>query len=199
MTKRGGFTLVELLVVISVLAIILPMAGGTVFFLLRAQSRSAETLGDAMAITQLSHSFRDDVHAARAARTPADAAGCVLEMDNSHTILYHAEANGFVSRIVRRGEAVERREQFRIGAARPTFALSEAGREVAVTIAPRTRSSALADDATTSAPEFASPRWSGAIPASAHRLQARRRASQKNHPRRRRRRRRHDAEVATSW
>jgi prepilin-type N-terminal cleavage/methylation domain-containing protein len=150
MTKRGGFTLVELLVVISVLAIILPMAGGTVFFLLRAQSRSAETLRDAMAITQLSHSFRDDVHAARAARTPADAAGCVLEMDNSHTILYHAEANGFVSRIVRRGEAVERREQFRIGAARPTFALSEAGREVAVTIAPRTRSSALADDATTS-------------------------------------------------
>jgi prepilin-type N-terminal cleavage/methylation domain-containing protein len=150
MTKRGGFTLVELLVVISVLAIILPMAGGTVFFLLRAQSRSAETLRDAMAITQLSHSFRDDVHAARAARTPADAAGCLLEMDDSHTIVYHAEANGFVSRIVRRGEAVERREQFRIGAARPTFALSEAGREVAVTIAPRTRSSALADDATTS-------------------------------------------------
>jgi len=150
MTKRGGFTLVELLVVISVLAIILPMAGGTVFFLLRAQSQSAERLRDAMAITQLSHTFRSDVHAARAARMPSDAAGCVLELDDSHTIVYHAEANGFVSRIVRRGEVVERREQFRIGAAQPTFALSEAGREVAVTIAPRTRSSAPADDATAS-------------------------------------------------
>jgi prepilin-type N-terminal cleavage/methylation domain-containing protein len=150
MTKRGGFTLVELLVVISVLAIILPMAGGTVFFLLRAQSQSAEMLRDAMAITQLSHTFRSDVHAARSARMPADAAGCVLELGESHTIVYHAESNGFVSRIVRRGEAVERREQFRIGAARPTFALSEAGREVAVTIAPKTRSSAPADDATAS-------------------------------------------------
>jgi prepilin-type N-terminal cleavage/methylation domain-containing protein len=149
MTKRRGFTLVELLVVISVLAIILPMAGGTVFFLLRAQSRSAEALRDSMAITQLSHTFRSDVHAARAARTPPDAAGCVLELDDSHSIAYHAEPSGFVSRIVRRAEVIERREQFRIGAARPTFALSEAGREVAVTIAPGTRSSSPANDATT--------------------------------------------------
>jgi prepilin-type N-terminal cleavage/methylation domain-containing protein len=150
MTKRTGFTLVELLVVISVLAIILPMAGGTVFFLLRAQSQSAEALRDAMAITQLSHTFRSDVHAARAARTPPDAAGCVLELDDSHSIVYRAEPSGFVSRMVRRGEVIERREQFRVGAARPRFALSEAGREVAVTIAPRTRSSAPADDATAS-------------------------------------------------
>ena len=104
--------------VISVLAIILPMAGGTVFFLLRAQSQSAEGLRDAMAITQLSHTFRSDVHAARAARMPADADGCELELDDSRTIVYRAEPNGFVSRIVRRGEVVERREQFRIGAAR---------------------------------------------------------------------------------
>jgi prepilin-type N-terminal cleavage/methylation domain-containing protein len=150
MTKRRGVTLVELLVVISVLAIILPMAGGTVFFLLRAQSQSAEGLRDAMAITQLSHTFRSDVHAARVARTPANADGCELELDDSRTIAYRAEPNGFVSRIVRRGEVVERREQFRIGAARPKFALSEAGREVGVTIAPRSRSSAAANDATTS-------------------------------------------------
>jgi prepilin-type N-terminal cleavage/methylation domain-containing protein len=150
MTKRGGFTLVELLVVISVLAIILPMAGGTVFFLLRAQSQSAEGLRDAMAITQLSHTFRSDVHAARVARTRANADGCELELDDSRTIAYRAEPNGFVSRIVRRGEVVERREQFRIGAARPKFALSETGREVGVTIAPRSRSAAAANDATTS-------------------------------------------------
>jgi prepilin-type N-terminal cleavage/methylation domain-containing protein len=148
MTKRRGFTLVELLVVISVLAIILPIAGGTVFFLLRAQSQSAEGLRDAMAITQLSHTFRSDVHAARIARTPANADGCELELDNSRSIAYRAEPNGFVSRIVRRGEVVERREQFRIGAAQPKFALSEAGREVGVTIAPRSRSSVPANDAT---------------------------------------------------
>jgi prepilin-type N-terminal cleavage/methylation domain-containing protein len=149
MTKRGAFTLVELLVVISVLAVILPMAGGTIVFLLRAQSQSAESLRDAMAITQLSHTFRSDAHAARTARAPADSAGAVLELDDARTIVYRAEPNGIVSRTVRRGEVVERREQFRIGAAHPKFKIADAGREVAVTISPKSRASAV-DDATES-------------------------------------------------
>jgi prepilin-type N-terminal cleavage/methylation domain-containing protein len=150
MRKRSGFTLVELLVVISILAVVLPMAGGTIFFLLRAQSQSAEGLRDAMAITQLSHTFRSDVHAARAARMPADATGCELELEDSRMIVYRAEPIGFVSRIVRRGAVVERREQFRIGATRSKFTLAEFGREVAVTITPKTRSSVPVDPSTAS-------------------------------------------------
>ncbi len=154
MTKRRGFTLVELLVVISVLAIILPMAGGTVFFLLQAQSRSAESLREAMAITQFSHTFRSDIHAAQSAhpstRLPGDG-GVRLKLEDSRGIEYDAEPNGFVTRTVRRGEVVERREQFRVGADPPKFKIEQAGREVAVTISPRVRPSVPLDNATKTA------------------------------------------------
>jgi prepilin-type N-terminal cleavage/methylation domain-containing protein len=152
MTQRKGFTLIEMLVVLSLLAVILPMAGGTVFFLLRAQSQSADDLRDSMALSQLSHAFRSDVHAARRARTaegPAVDGGIVLELDPTRTIEYQAEPNGFVRRTVRRGKVVERREQFRVGGARPKFELADSGREVAVTILPRVRGSVSADGPTT--------------------------------------------------
>jgi hypothetical protein len=139
-----------LLVVLSLLAVLLPMAGGTIFFLLRAQSQSTEALRDAMGITQLSQTFRSDVHAARsvhrAARRPA-VDGIVLELEDSRTIEYQSEADGWVSRTARRGEIQERREQFRVGAARPKFQLADEGREVAVTIAPRPRRSIVPNDA----------------------------------------------------
>jgi len=141
MSKRHGFTLVELLVALSVLAIILPMAGGTVFFLLRAQSQSAESLRDALALTQLSHTFRSDVHAARRAQTATASDGMTLDLDESRTIDYRAEPNGFVSRTVRRGKTVERHEQFRVGDARVRFALDDHGREPAVTVSPRPKGS----------------------------------------------------------
>ncbi len=143
MTKRNGFTLVELLVVISLLAVILPMAGGTVFFLLRAQSQSADALRDGMSITQFSHVFRSDVHAARSARALSPSArvgGIVLDLEGSRVIEYRAEPDDFISRIVRRGEIVERRERFRVGPVHPKFAIAPAPeREIAVTISPRMR------------------------------------------------------------
>jgi hypothetical protein len=136
----------------SLLAVILPMAGGTVFFLLRAQSQSADALRDAMAITQLSHVFRTDVHLAGSARvagnSPADQ-GVLLDLDDSRVIEYRTEPNDFVSRIVRRGETVERRERFRVGPVRPKFAIAEGGREIAVTISPRARGFAPVDKSTT--------------------------------------------------
>ncbi len=128
-------------VVMSLLAVILPLAGGTVVFLLRAQSQSAEALRDAMAVTQLSHTFHADVHAARSARLPGESKeknGITLALADDRTIEYRAlPQTGAISRVVRQGTTVERREQYRIGSARPTFELADNGREVGLTIAPR--------------------------------------------------------------
>jgi prepilin-type N-terminal cleavage/methylation domain-containing protein len=133
MTKRRGFTLVEMLVVLSVLAFVLPLAGGTIFFLLRAQSHSAEGLRDALAMTQISRTFRSDVHAARRART-ADASALTLEFADARTIEYRAAPDGAITRMVRRGETVEQRQQFRLGAIAAKFAIADTGREAALTI-----------------------------------------------------------------
>jgi prepilin-type N-terminal cleavage/methylation domain-containing protein len=150
MNNRRGFTMIELLVVISVISVILPLAGGTIVFLLRAQSQSAEALRDAMATTQLSHSLRSDVHAARSASSssPDEVS---LELDGSRIIEYRSQPDGFVSRVVRRGTSVERRERFRVGDVRPRFKLAQGGREVAVTISPRLRGAVPVEDRTSAA------------------------------------------------
>jgi prepilin-type N-terminal cleavage/methylation domain-containing protein len=140
MTRRSGFTLIEVLVVVSLMAVILPMAAGTIFFLLRAQSQSADGLRDAMGLTQFSHTFRTDVHASRSvhaggSQTAPD--GLVLELGDSRTIEYRAEPSGLVRRTERHGEVVERREQFHVGAAPARFQVVDNGREAAVTIVPR--------------------------------------------------------------
>ena len=150
---RRGFTLLEMLVVMALLALFLPLAAGTLVFLFRAQSQSAESLRDAMALTQLSHMFHADVHAARAARLPPDSkdkGGLTLELADDRTIEYRAQA-GSISRVVQHGKTVESREQFRIGLARPTFELTDQGREVALTIAPRLSNTGGASPVTASA------------------------------------------------
>ncbi len=59
--------------------------------------------------------------------------------------------SGAIGRVVHRGKVVERREQFRIGSARPTFELADQGREVGLTIAPRLSNTGGASPVTASA------------------------------------------------
>jgi prepilin-type N-terminal cleavage/methylation domain-containing protein len=140
MSKRNGFTLIEVLVVVSLLAVILPMAGGTIFFLLRAQSQSADGLREAMAVSQFSHTFRSDVHAAHSVRSagPGPAPDKIaFEGSDSRTIEYQAERNGLVRRTVRRADVIERREQFRLGVVPARFEVADQGKEAAAIITPR--------------------------------------------------------------
>jgi prepilin-type N-terminal cleavage/methylation domain-containing protein len=145
MKQPRGFTLIELLVVLSLLAVILPMAGGMVYFLLRAQSQSADALREAMSITQLSHVFRSDVHAARSARPASESPageGLLLEQGDSRTTEYRAEPNGSISRTLRRGKTIERHEHFRLGTAEPRFQLVDGGHEAALILVPGVRTAA---------------------------------------------------------
>ena len=152
MKKRSGFTLVELLVVISLLAVILPMAGGTVFFLLRRaiaiRRRTPRCNDDHSAFARVPNRRTLGPERRVAGSSPADQ-GVLLDLDGSRVIEYRTEPNDFVSRIVRRGETVERRERFRVGPVRPKFAIAEGGREIAVTISPRARGFVPADKSTT--------------------------------------------------
>jgi prepilin-type N-terminal cleavage/methylation domain-containing protein len=148
MNRRNGFTLIEVLVVVSLLAVILPMAGGTIFFLLRAQSQSADGLREEMALSQFSHTFRSDVHAARGVRSGGPEAlkdKIVFEGSDSRTIEYQAERNGVVRRTVRRGDVIERREQFRVGVAPARFEVVDQGKEAAVIVTPRIPGSSQMD------------------------------------------------------
>ncbi len=81
----------------SLLAVVLPLTAGTIVFLLRAQSQSAEALRDAMALTQLSHTFHADVHAARSARLltgSKEESGISLELVDDRTVEYRAARFG---------------------------------------------------------------------------------------------------------
>jgi prepilin-type N-terminal cleavage/methylation domain-containing protein len=141
MNFRRGFTLIELLVALSMWAAILPLAGGTIYLLLRAQSATADALVDGMTLSRFAHTFRADVHAARRAEKNGDrdrlGEQVVLELDAPRTVTYADDVGGLIVRTVRNGSVIERREEFRLIGSQTRFELSADGQTVAAVHLPR--------------------------------------------------------------
>jgi type II secretory pathway pseudopilin PulG len=95
--RRTGTTLVELLVVITVGAVMLGLSVTTIHLLLGAEHEASRSTRYAASLARLARAFRDDIHAAQAVELPAidagDAQVLVIGAGGGQQIRYELEAN----------------------------------------------------------------------------------------------------------
>jgi prepilin-type N-terminal cleavage/methylation domain-containing protein len=141
MKSRRGFTLVELIVAMSIFAVILPLSGWMVYVLLRAQTASADSLVDAMALSRFARSFRSDVHVALSAKIETNPLGAhdrvVLKLDSLRTVMYAVHNAGSIERIAKSGERVERREEFWLAGTQTRFEMEADAATLSAVHSPR--------------------------------------------------------------
>jgi len=119
--RKAGFTLVEMLLVISLSSIVLCTVGVIFFGLHSAQRALGEHQTSIDNIARLAEQFRDDVHSAASAQiTPAAESAAnnesphdilKLSQADNKTIDYEFEGND-VTRVVRTGDQVMGRESY---------------------------------------------------------------------------------------
>jgi type II secretory pathway pseudopilin PulG len=134
MTRRRGKTLVEMLVLISVLTIILGLVATSLIVLFKTDRQVRRDLEQVTALARLSSKFRADAHAADSCQV---AEACDLALPDGRVVRYAAGPER-ITREVRRGDAVEHRDAFLLPAtATAKFELPDEtqGRLVRLTIA----------------------------------------------------------------
>jgi type II secretory pathway pseudopilin PulG len=113
-TRRSGITLVEMVVAITVGAVLMGLLGATVSRVLVANSLAGEHLEGLVALGQVAQQFRRDVHSATHAEVK-NAAGSpqrlVLDADDGSQIEYQIEPTG-LRRTVTQSGSVKHRETF---------------------------------------------------------------------------------------
>lgn len=151
--SRRGYSLIEMLTVISVLSVMLAVSTVTIALLMRSE----RTGGDALATAQIAHrlgrQFREDVHDAHNATVALDNRGqSVLKLENNQrpNVTWSRVSTG-----VRRSVTAQpvRIETYRIPISDVSFALvpvrtsSPQNRLITLTTVPDTRSRQHASDA----------------------------------------------------
>jgi prepilin-type N-terminal cleavage/methylation domain-containing protein len=118
MSRRPGYSLVELLVVMTVATVVLGAAGVLLHTVLRTDQAVRDEQQAHAGISRLAEQFRADVHAAVAVEPPAAEAGAAaqpveyrLRLPAGQTVLYRFET-GKASRLEQAGQEVKRRETF---------------------------------------------------------------------------------------
>jgi prepilin-type N-terminal cleavage/methylation domain-containing protein len=105
MTRPRGFTLVEMLVVVTVGGVLMSLAVTSLVMLLRLEGAARERGRATDALANLARQFRADVHEARSAaardRVPSgEARALALGLPDGRTVVYEAAAG----RVIRREE-----------------------------------------------------------------------------------------------
>ena len=126
--SRGGWSLIEMVVAISALAVLLMAAGGLVFQMLKVDKAERSRAASGLALDRLARDLRAD---ARASAGPVEVAGArlVLPLDGGRSVEYAVRGgrDRDVVRTVRLGDKAEHHEVYR----RPpgTVARFESGRD----------------------------------------------------------------------
>jgi prepilin-type N-terminal cleavage/methylation domain-containing protein len=123
LSSRRGFTLIEVLIVVTAVSALLALCAVTIQLLFRLSSDSQSRLSAAMALERLARQFRADVHGSERARlggddkSPAQPPVLRLAMDTGHEVTYSPRAESVVRTETRAGKPV-RREEFTFGRSR---------------------------------------------------------------------------------
>ena len=130
-TSRGGFTLAEMLVAISVLFVVSVTSALTIGMLMAADARSGEAFLVQNSLVRLGRQFRDDVHAARAVSVAAEDGvpdgRMVLELSDGGGVTYRAAADGVVREAAGTADG-DAREEFRLPEGSSRFSVIDNGR-----------------------------------------------------------------------
>jgi type II secretory pathway component PulJ len=122
--KRGGYALIEVVLAIGTVAIVAGLCAGMLHVLLRLDRTSRSYLVETATIGRLARQFRQDVHAARDARShgagDGPAAQLELVLPEDRTITYEMHA-GSLQRREQHGNAAGRHEAYRLPFCREGF------------------------------------------------------------------------------
>jgi Tfp pilus assembly protein FimT len=125
--RRAGITLIELVVVISTLAVLMSFATVLMGLLFRADHAGQDALAGQLSIARLGRQFRADAHETLTVETAQDNTGALeLTLKDGRRVNWTA-AGGAVTRIARRNDAVLTRESYALPEGTATFSVSESG------------------------------------------------------------------------
>ena len=134
-TRRCGVSLVELLVVMTMLAALLSCTTITLFRLLRAQSAGGRVLAESLTMSRLGRDLRRDAHAATRAELagPMEIRQLTFIDANGEATTYTLGVEG-VLRAAQSADGTALREEYRLGGARCELQLVDAERLVRLAI-----------------------------------------------------------------
>jgi prepilin-type N-terminal cleavage/methylation domain-containing protein len=104
-SRRRGFTLIEVLVMITLIGVALTAAVTTLVALLRIERQVRSDQTQHQSLISLASRWRADAHAAVAASTSDD---CEMTLSDGRTIRYSFEAPRIVREVRRAGDVVHR-------------------------------------------------------------------------------------------
>ena len=159
-----GFTLIEIMVVISIATLMISLVGMTFHMILRSEKLVSQSLVTERTISNLANQFRSDVHESEDGIVTADESQQNFELalgDSAHVrVRYRASPAGLI-RVVMEGDDVVSREDYRLPECR---ILIEGGPESN----PRLRSIVIRRPSATVVQKEQAPRPVRAIPIEAY-------------------------------
>lgn len=118
-SQPGGVSLIEMMMVISLMSIIFTVGATTLAFLMRVEMKGTARIEETLTLQQLSHQFREDAGAAKNAelisQNDKNSSTLNLDMEPGISIVYSADPHGnYILRVKKRVNNIVTRNEYRI-------------------------------------------------------------------------------------